>query len=414
MTQEDQEITSSKKLTICLALPTIFDPKMPSRPAITEIYGKYLPALGHRIIWLSPSNDINKIEKKIFQGALVYIIPSRISLCWPMRVKYFFQYRYLEFKQMMAILKYDKCDIIQVRNDIFSSILALAAKKMYGVLFVFQYSFPINDNSFKIKAISLNNLNSFSIFCILRLLILPNADLILPISKWMKCDLVKQGIPESKMVSLPMGINPDLFSAKSSSTIKQRYDLGGKRIILYIGTLDRHRQLSILLHSFQNVLRSMTNVKLLLVGDGNSKKNLKQLAEKLQIAHEVVFTGCVPYSEIPNYIDAADICLSIIPPLEMFKVSSPTKLFEYMAMGKPVIANEEIPEQKEVITAGNGGVLVKFDAKSISTAIIELLNNPNDAESMGLNGRSWVLTHRSYEKMANCLENRYFELLSPS
>ena len=148
-----------------------------------------------------------------------------------------------------------------------------------------------------------------------------------------------------------------------------------------------------------------------MVGDGNHRSSLEKLSRELGIQNAVIFTGKVPYFDVPLFIAASDICLCPVPPLSIYLVSSPTKLFEYMVMKKPVIANEEIPEQKEVIKESNGGILVKFGEKSFTNGMMELLDNPTVAEEMGRKGYEWVLKNRSYDVMAHEVEKKYFELL---
>ena len=152
-------------------------------------------------------------------------------------------------------------------------------------------------------------------------------------------------------------------------------------------------------------------MKLLMVGEGGDKGNPRRLATELGVGDDVVFTGKVSHPEVPNFIAAADIGVSPVPPLSFYKLSSPIKLFEYMAMAKPVVANEEIPEQKEVLGESGGGILVPFTPGAFADAIIELLANPERATEMGRMGREWVLKNRTCELLARRLEKRYLELL---
>jgi glycosyltransferase involved in cell wall biosynthesis len=171
------------------------------------------------------------------------------------------------------------------------------------------------------------------------------------------------------------------------------------------------RHLDILIHAFSKVKNSRKDVKLLMVGDGNDKSNLERLAGELGSKDNVVFTGQIYSHEIPNFIAAANIGVSPVPPLFFYKLSSPIKMFEYMALGKPVVANDEIPEQEEVIQESGGGVIVKFEAKSFADGIIELLNDPERAREMGKQGQEWVVKNRSYNILARKLERKYFEVL---
>jgi glycosyltransferase involved in cell wall biosynthesis len=228
----------------------------------------------------------------------------------------------------------------------------------------------------------------------------------------MEAELIKGGIPKSKMIPLPMGVNPELFSPyKDGSKIREIYCLHSVKIILYIGAMDKLRGLDLIIRAFSKVRTQKDNAKLLMVGEGDDRPNLEELVSKLEIQNDVIFTGQVPYFDVPDYIAAADVCLSPVPPLSIYKVSSPTKMFEYMAMGKPVVANEEIPEQREVIQKSGGGVLVRFDPESFANGILELLNNPARANGIGRKGNEWVVKNRSYENMAREVEKRYFELL---
>jgi len=406
------EKMNSKKLSICVLLPDPFDPNMPARPAVTEIYGKYLPSFGHNVAWVTPSRKKERdFQEHFFKEIKIYTVPYPKASSLPMKIFGLISHLIKKYRLLTTIFEGEKYDLIQVRNDIFCALLALHIKRKYKIPFVFQYSFP--KGVYKVQKPE----NYYSYYfgklesCIAKH-ILHRADLIFPISKWMKEELVKQGIPDSKMMPLPLGVNPELFSQNEDGMkIREKYDLNDEQVILYIGTMDKLRQLDIIIRAFSKVRGHRENVKLLMVGDGNDKLNLEDLASKLGLQDDVIFTGQVPYFDVPDYIAAADICLCPVPPLYIYKVSSPTKLFEYMVMAKPVVANKEIPEQKEVIKESGGGILAKFEEESFAEGIIKLLDNPDEAKEMGKRGHEWVVKNRSYEDMARQVEKKYYELL---
>ena len=111
------------------------------------------------------------------------------------------------------------------------------------------------------------------------------------------------------------------------------------------------------------------------------------------------------------YIAAADIGVSPVPPLSFYKISSPVKMFEYMAVAKPVVANEETFEHREVIEQSGGGILVPFTAEAFACAIIELLANPKRANEMGGKGYEWVVNNRSYQILGRRIEQAYIRLV---
>jgi glycosyltransferase involved in cell wall biosynthesis len=84
-----------------------------------------------------------------------------------------------------------------------------------------------------------------------------------------------------------------------------------------------------------------------------------------------------------------------------------------MAMEKPVVANSEIFEQREIITESGCGILVPFEAGAFADAIVELLDNQGKASSMGRKGREWLVKNRDYKVLARKVEQRYLQLVRP-
>jgi len=166
----------------------------------------------------------------------------------------------------------------------------------------------------------------------------------------------------------------------------------------------------VLLRAF-SIVRQAQRSRLLIVGVGSDGENLERLADELGIKDEVIFTGRVPDSDLPSCIAAADIGVSPIPPLSFFKVSSPIKLVDYMAMAKPVVATEEILEHKEILEQSGGGVLAPFTPEALSKAIIYLADNPAQAAEMGQRGREWVEKNRSFEILGRQLEKYCSEVI---
>jgi glycosyltransferase involved in cell wall biosynthesis len=95
-----------------------------------------------------------------------------------------------------------------------------------------------------------------------------------------------------------------------------------------------------------------------------------------------------------------------VPPYSFYRMSSPIKLYEYMAMGKPVVANVEITEHREVLEESGGGILVSHGPQGFAAGIRTLLEDTSGAAEMGERGRTWVLKNRTYELLADRLNKR--------
>jgi glycosyltransferase involved in cell wall biosynthesis len=126
----------------------------------------------------------------------------------------------------------------------------------------------------------------------------------------------------------------------------------------------------------------------------------------------VVFFGEVPMSEVWSYIERSAVCVSPIFPTYVLNQGSPTKLIEYMAMARPVVANDENPEQRQVLNESTAGFGRPWDEEAFAAAIVTLLSDPDLARKMGADGREWVRNHRTSAVMADVVEETYKAVLN--
>ncbi len=156
------------------------------------------------------------------------------------------------------------------------------------------------------------------------------------------------------------------------------------------------------------------DVKLLLVGGSEVKADelfLQAESKRLGIDHATTFTGRLPQEKALNLVKIADVCLSYIYPSPIFDVGSPTKLLEYMAMGKASVANDH-PEQRAVLDESKAGICVPSSEAAFAAAIVQLLKNPAEIQSMGIKGRQYILKNRTYQKMADIVESKLIEIFN--
>lgn len=234
------------------------------------------------------------------------------------------------------------------------------------------------------------------------------ASLVFVQSEQMKSDLQAQGVPASKMTAVPMGIAPQHLSAPAASAVPGR--------VVYLGTLVRVRQLDILLEAMKLVLQEFPRAELIFIGDGDQPQDrlwLESQARELGIANAVRFTGHLPMEQAYQLVSTAAVCVSPFRPIGILRSTSPTKLVEYMAMGKPVVANDH-PEQQQVLAESGAGVCVSWSAVGFASGILQLLRDPAAAQAMGSRGPEYVAQRRSYEVIARDVHERYLQLLGGS
>ena len=379
----------------------------------------YITHFGHDVDWIIWSDHNCGKKSLLYNGVKIYAIREIQFLPKnPTFLEIFNKIPNIIIRAwfIVRIFNEGNYSLILVRDDAIDALTAYYIKKLYNVPFIFMLSNPLEQEweYFKIipKKPYILYYMAHKFLYILGRQLLRKADLIIPISKWLCSDLVAQGIPNDKIFPVSEGINTELFRYQDVRDITKTYNMDGSKVIIYVGTLSRGRNLEMLILAFSNVRALRDDLKLLIVGEGDDKENLRRISCELGIDDDVIFTGQASHTDVPRFIAASNIGISPIPPRSFFKISSPIKMFEYMAMAKPVIANEEILEHREVLELSGGGILVQFKPERFADAIIDLLDNPEKAAEMGQRGRNWILSNRTYELMARQLEIKLSDLNS--
>jgi len=302
-------------------------------------------------------------------------------------------------------------DIVQIRDKFIVGMLGVIAAKLRGRLFVYWMSYPFaesrivdgREGNSKYPWLSLAGGHAAKF--ILYKIVLPAADHVVVQSEQMKRDVAAEGITESKMTAVPMAVNESLLDVPTGDI--------EPHTILYLGTLIRVRRLDTLLHALVIVKRDFPEARLVFVGDGeipSDRAFLEATAAELGLENDVTFTGMVPMQEAHAKVSAAAVCLSPFYPIPILLSTSPTKISEYMALGRPVVANEH-PEQSIIIAESGGGHCVDWSAEAFAEAITALLADPAEAERMGQKGREYVARHRTYSVVAPQVADIYRRLL---
>lgn len=409
-----------KKLKILLILSNFYSDSFPSWPEIVGIYGINFPKKGHEIIWVMPYkcgifNKVNMIDKK-FPNVKIFLIPftksSNIVIIGISFILYYF--RLLLY--LPKLIKKDYHTILQVRDDIIATIISLGVKFYLKIIVTFNYSFPIYEGFFekyKLKRYSFFLLMYRKFLdIVLKNILLKKVDYVFPISTRMIDQLSERGINKEKMYPIDLGVEPSILKIDDKLKINfiKKYNLENDFIFIYIGTMTKERGIELVIKSFKRLIQNKSNVKLLLVGD--VENYLQEMVNELNLEKNVIFTGRLQYLDVPYLIDISYAGLSIIKPLDCFFVSSPCKLFEYMFLKKPVLANIEIPENKNVIESSNGGLLASYNLNDIYNKMKHLIENPLEAKEQGNNGYDWVIENRTFSKKTEKIEKIYNKLLS--
>jgi len=199
---------------------------------------------------------------------------------------------------------------------------------------------------------------------------------------------------------IPNGSDPDMFNPNSDGkSFREKHGLEDKFIVLYAGAHGMSNDLEVVLRAAAH-LKNNENIQIVLLGSGKEKAKLQSLAKEMALSN-VHFLPPVPKLEMPEALAAADACLAILKPIEMYKTTYPNKVFDYMAAGRPVILAID-GVVREVVDSANAGVYVPpGDPKALSAAIKDLASHTSKCERLGKNGRKAIIENFSREELAD-------------
>jgi glycosyltransferase involved in cell wall biosynthesis len=225
-------------------------------------------------------------------------------------------------------------------------------------------------------------------------------------------DLVARGVDASRMTSVPMGVDLEV-TRPHLVTESQDERLAGKSVIVYLGTLDRTRSIDLLFHMLAMVRAEMPEVVLVLAGDTEDAAHrdwLRQEASRIGVMESILWTGWLPTHEALSYVRAAQVGLSPFPRGYLLDSASPTKAMEYMALGIPVVVNDN-PDQMNVVQQANCGLCVELSASAFAQAVVTLLRDPVRRKEMGAAGEHYVRQNRGYDRLAVHVASSYKSFL---
>ena len=174
---------------------------------------------------------------------------------------------------------------------------------------------------------------------------------------------------------------------------------------LYCGGLTRIRGIREIVEA-AGLLRSREGFRLKLIG-GFESESFKKEVMSLPGWEKVDYIGHIPYSKTPEHCMSADAGLICLWPEPNHFISCPNKLFEYMASGIPVVASD-FPSLNAFIKDNLCGICVDpMEPKEIASAVEYLIEHPEEAKQMGLNGRKAVEERYNWNKESKKLLEIY-------
>ena len=271
-------------------------------------------------------------------------------------------YSFVAYFRLIRAAREFKPDIIYERYNLFL-IAGVLAKYRLSIPLLLEVNAPLAQERGEFGGLGMPWLAKWVEGAVWR-----NANFVLPVTRVLAEYVVAYGVPENRVTVIPNGINAAHFAnAPTPLWAKKALAYSDEVVLGFTGFIRDW-------HGVDRVVRWMAtkdappNARLLIVGDGPARVNLENLAKNLAVDERIQFTGILPRARVPEYLAAFDIALqpAVVP------YASPLKLFEYLALGKAIVAPRQ-PNIEEILTDGENALLFNPIAQGdIETALTRL------------------------------------------
>ena len=231
------------------------------------------------------------------------------------------------------------------------------------------------------------------------------ADVVVVVSRPMRDELAGRGFDPRSILVNPNGVDPERYSPDvDGSKVRGTLGLAGKTVVGFIGTFGRWHGAEVLAEAFGLLLGMRPDLRdrlrLLMIGDGNTMPQVRDCITRHGMGDVCVLPGAVPQEEGPAHLAACDVLAAphVPNPDGTPFFGSPTKLFEYMATGKGIVASD-LDQIGEVLRSGETARLVRpGDPAALAEGLLELLEDEPLRRRLGKAAREEAIAKHTWEE----------------
>ncbi|MBB5788445.1 glycosyltransferase family 4 protein [Jiangella mangrovi] len=228
------------------------------------------------------------------------------------------------------------------------------------------------------------------------------ADAVVTLSESMRAEIMSRGIDGAKVHVVPNGVDVSAFHpGQRDADLVAELGLQDRFVFGYVSNLDHRRE------GHETLIRAAARLRAngvpavaLIVGDGNRRAELEQLAAAEGAGDSVLFAGRVPHDRVLDYYRLLDVF--VVPRIaeRAARLVTPLKPFEAMAAGIPVVASELAPLLEIVGDGERGRSFPPGDADALTEVLTELRHDEDARNEMAKRARDWVVAERQWSSNA--------------
>jgi len=290
-------------------------------------------------------------------------------------------YNLLGIPMLLRRILRGQVDFVYERYSLFN-FAGVVAARLCGKPLILEVNSPFALEQSRDRDIRLVRLAAWS-----ERLICNAASRVIVVSTPLRRIMINAGVSASRLVVMSNGVAVDRFQPRiAPPDLRDSLGLNSAIVIGFIGWFRKWHGLELLLEAFHRSGLAARNAKVLLIGDGQAMRDLQEYVATHGLRESVIFTGPLPHTQVPAYLDLIDIAVQ--PAANEY--CCPMKILEYMALGKPIVA----PRQENIQDLLREGEEALFftpgDAASLASALATLVNDREEAARMGRKGREAI------------------------
>lgn len=210
-------------------------------------------------------------------------------------------------------------------------------------------------------------------------------------------------IDREKLVRIAPGIDTDHFSPRADSLdLRSELGLAQKKVIVSVGRLVHRKGQDYLIKALTKIKKAIPNAHILFVGQGPYESHLRKLAHECGVEGSITFIGRIQYADLPRYIGAGDLFAmpsrSRMAGLEVEGLG--IVYLEASACGLPVVGGLSGGAPDAVLEGVTGLSVDGTDSDAIADACVRILSDSELAQTMGSNGRNWIIDQWQWQRWA--------------
>lgn len=357
---------------------------------------------GHEVFVFTTSKSIQPNDNQTLY--MLNSIPLLIAKQYKNRIATFYS------REIAKQIKEIGLDIVHTQTEFSVGAFGKIISRKYDIPFIHTYHTMWEDYVHYISPLKGRNIRLKRLARTISRAFVRKAECVItPSNKTAKYLKYKCKVKNKPIYVIPTGIDISPFKS-SNFTEEERNNLKkslgikpNEKIILFLGRVASEKSIDVIMDIMPSIFEEHPDYKFLIVGDGPSKKDLEEQARKLNIDKNVIFTGKVPWNEVPKYYNIGDVFVNA-----SITETQGLTFIEAMSAEIPVVA-KYAPNLSEFIHTNKNGILVKKNS-DFKKAIIDVIENENLRKTL-IRGGNETAKEYSIEVFGDKLEMLYTEII---